>query len=259
MTNWPDKFLEEMNRSQAGTCRFAGAWDSWVWFFGWVGISFVAIVARPIPSFAPHTENQLLFAEAFRASAMAMLIGGTVFLLSEFATLFGKTAILIGSPLSQAFSLTALQAVLTTTSLGQWWLIRFAIAVGLLILTVINLLSLNKHRGAVWTTSLAVLGGAMVATIAATGHARAVSHGVLAAQAVDWVHLAATTIWVGGLFHLAAMLRLAHRYGPDGLPVVNLLAARFSRLALVCALALIATGIYNTWLSFTFVVGVSLC
>ena len=214
------------------------------------GIGFVAIVARPVRGLTPHTENPAYFAEVFRVSAIAMLIGGILFVLSEFGTLFGKTAMLIGIPLPQAVSLNALQAVLRTTSLGEWWLIRYVIAAALLIVTarVLQPEFVENRWGAGWTTCFALLGGAIVTTIAATGHARAVSDGVLAAQAVDWIHLTATTIWLGGLFHFLSAIWLSRKHGPDTLPVVNLLTPRFSRLAQVCVLALIATGIYNTWL-----------
>ena len=60
--------------------------------------------------------------------------------------------------------------------------------------------------------------------------------------ALDWLHLAAAGVWIGGLIALAV-------WAPDGPP--NLLGAagrRFARLAPFGVGIVLLTGLYNTWL-----------
>jgi len=67
------------------------------------------------------------------------------------------------------------------------------------------------------------------------------------AQGADWLHLAAASVWVGGLVGLLATLRIAPpdlRAGAAGT-----LLPRFSTFAGVALLALVVTGTYAAWLN----------
>jgi putative copper export protein len=59
-----------------------------------------------------------------------------------------------------------------------------------------------------------------------------------------WVHILAASAWTGGLAVLA-VVTLRSTWPP---PVLTTVAARFSRLAGVCLLAVLVTGAYNTWI-----------
>src|SRR5262249_244845 len=66
----------------------------------------------------------------------------------------------------------------------------------------------------------------------------------------DWVHVASSAMWLGGLFGLAAIvLRGAADWRGH---VVGVVAARFSRLAGVCLGVVVVTGVYNTWTQIPF-------
>jgi copper transport protein len=81
-----------------------------------------------------------------------------------------------------------------------------------------------------------VLGGLLLLTFSLQGHGAA--RRSVPDVIVIWLHLAATTVWLGGL----PMLFLALRQG--GFPAATLVP-RFSQAALVSVGILIATGIYN--------------
>ncbi|HZR98843.1 MAG TPA: FixH family protein [Chloroflexota bacterium] len=104
-----------------------------------------------------------------------------------------------------------------------------------------------RHRG--WWAGLA-LGAVLLFTQSLNSHGAAAQQGTAAAVAVDWVHLVATAIWIGGLVQLAVALPAA--LGALGAAAGGrLLAAvipRFSVWALGAVGALVITGLYQTWL-----------
>ncbi|MBX6771045.1 MAG: copper resistance protein CopC/CopD, partial [Chloroflexi bacterium] len=60
--------------------------------------------------------------------------------------------------------------------------------------------------------------------------------------ALDWLHLAAAGVWIGGLITLAV-------WAPDGPPdLLGTAGRRFARLALLGMGIILLTGLYNTWL-----------
>ncbi len=87
------------------------------------------------------------------------------------------------------------------------------------------------------------------------------------ALAADWLHLAATALWIGGLFQLLLVLpiALAPLSPPLRLRALAGAVRRFSVLAAACVAVLVITGAYQLWLHvgsvealFTTVYGVTL-
>jgi copper transport protein len=87
----------------------------------------------------------------------------------------------------------------------------------------------------------AICGLGVLATYGGVGHAAAGSAPTLALLS-DTSHLAAASVWIGGLFILAACLLPRRRTAElaEALP-------RFSRLALGCVAVLTVTGTYQAW------------
>src|SRR2546426_536982 len=80
----------------------------------------------------------------------------------------------------------------------------------------------------------------------ASSHAAALSPGTAQAVASDVAHLLGTGLWLGGLLPLALLLWLASRdAGADARPYAVLAARRFSRVALIAMLVLVASGVLN--------------
>lgn len=100
-------------------------------------------------------------------------------------------------------------------------------------------LAVDASRGSPpWVGLLA--GGAALAGITATSHAWAAGP---VAVAADWVHLAAASVWVGGLLCLAVALR-----GSRSREEAAQLAQRFSRWAGLSLAAVVVTGSYGAFL-----------
>jgi putative copper resistance protein D len=94
----------------------------------------------------------------------------------------------------------------------------------------------------------AVAAPASLAPLLSTGHAATASNHFLATETL-LVHVLAVTLWTGGLLALVVHLRTF----PDVLPVA---VARFSRLALVCLVAVGASGLLGAWTRLGLVVSV---
>jgi copper transport protein len=117
---------------------------------------------------------------------------------------------------------------------GRWWLVR------LVLLAVAPLLVAGFRRLLDRRAFIAAAGGygaVLLAVVAAGGHAvtgRAVAVGFLATL----VHLAAMSIWVGGIVAIVVVV------GRNGLWAA---VTRFSPIALGAVVALAITGVVNAW------------
>ncbi len=117
---------------------------------------------------------------------------------------------------------------------GRWWLIRLL----LLAVAPFLLLALRRSlRRPVVTVGLAAYGLALLAAVAAGGHA-VTGAAIPLGFAATVVHLVAMSTWVGGLVTLVVVLDRRDLW--RGL-------ARFSPLALGAVVALAITGVVNAW------------
>lgn len=106
----------------------------------------------------------------------------------------------------------------------------------------------NSQRSRALFGVSAVVAGVLVVFTAMNGHSAA-TQPVWLSLSVDWLHLAATAVWIGGLGVLAlAVLPAIQRMPRDQRDVaLPPLMRRFSTLALVCVELLLFTGLYHTW------------
>jgi copper transport protein len=123
---------------------------------------------------------------------------------------------------------------------GAVWISRIVLALASLVLAFRLTAPASKQPWR-WRAAF-VVGLAMLATMSLTAHAAVVPQSRLAV-ALDWTHLTAMSLWLGGLLPLL----LALRSMPDravGIKVVR----RFSTLALVAVAWLAATGLFAAYL-----------
>ena len=137
------------------------------------------------------------------------------------------------------------QAVLDTWP-GLVWLARHGL---LLVLGAFLAISADVADTRNW---IFVRGQALVlATLAlaltsASSHAAAITSGTTWAVAIDVIHLVGTGIWAGALVPLALLLRAVAADGDADARLYAVRAARrFSRVALITMLLLIASGVMN--------------
>jgi len=224
------------------------------------GIFFLLAIATPVmnASTAAHGSPDPIRAIETRSFRLLSAAAG-VYLVFEVVGLAVQSVAFTDLPLLRVLSPSTLRAVLFTTGFGQWWIVRILAAIVLAILSVSvrrlpNRASANESGAPassrpIWLPiSVALLGGLVLITLPLSGHARAVARATWLAVVADWLHLAATAIWIGGLVHFLASTQLINRNEPAGLELLSRFAGLFSRTAKLCVIVLLATGIYAAWL-----------
>lgn len=144
----------------------------------------------------------------------------------------------------------ALPVVLRQTHYGAVWTARISL-IGLL--TMAWLLPMREAQGRAWPLAASSVGAILIAlTTSLSGHA-ADWGDVTLPVLIDWLHLLAVSIWIGGLFTLGFVLH--HSFSPSGeetqAPGVAAIVARFSRMAACCVAVFLPAGLYNAWLQVT--------
>jgi copper transport protein len=191
---------------------------------GWI---FWSVVLQP--SLAPIIPAAgLLRRWRFGMAALALLaLGATLALLLQFT-----------ADLSGALSVQTLTTILTGTRNGGLFAARIGVLGALLVL---GLVTARATPGRLPTLLALALSGLLLVLHAAGGHAATQATPAIGI-AVLTVHLAATSIWIGGLALFALTigpLRAAH---PAHLPR---LVRRFSTLALLSVAALTLSGVIS--------------
>jgi len=139
-----------------------------------------------------------------------------------------------GAPLSRE----TLAAVLGETLFGRVAALRLALALALA--AVVVLLRRSRPGGAPVLAAAALVAGALLASIAWSGHAAAEAGADRVVHlSADVLHLLAAGAWVGALWPLAVALSR----DSDAARA----ARRFSALGIACVATLVATGIANSW------------
>jgi putative copper export protein len=172
----------------------------------------------------PATGSKLT-AQGLKACQDAAIAAG-VWAVASIGGLFATAAVILGIPLSQLSARAHDAAALTQ--------VRALVAA--VVLTAVLAVVLSGCRTVATARVALVLTAAALAGPLLTGHSaheQTVFWSVLATASL-LVHVLAATTWIGGL---GALLR----YGRSGDPAAPV--ARFSRLALVCAVSIGVTGL----------------
>lgn len=121
------------------------------------------------------------------------------------------------------------------------------VAVRLLVLAlavpVLRRLGVDRDRGQ--ALDLAGLGATLLVTFSLLGHS-GTGVQVPLAVAADTLHLAAASVWIGGLVILAAVL-LRETPDPAAAAVLPAALPRWSRIAMASVVVLAVTGTYQSW------------
>lgn len=156
-------------------------------------------------------------------------------------TLMLQTSLTAEIPFWGALADPALFDLLTRTSFGGLWLAR----VGLWAL-VGGLVWAARGRARRLGWALAA-GALMLLAQSLFGHAVAAQDSLIAVAA-NWLHLAATALWVGGLAAFLAVLIVERRQPSFTSASAAALVGHFSNYARVAVAALMLTGAYAAWL-----------
>jgi len=197
-----------------------------------------AAVLRPALA-ATIGRGETATTEWKRAAAVA-LVGAAVALHADLYGFLTSAHSVTGGKVAQ-FADAQIQPLRAETRFGvawTWTTFLWLAVIGLIVAAWIG----DEHRREVLLASagaLALAGGLGLST---SGHAAAASP---ARIVVDFVHLAAAALWMGGLVELATMGLLVRGLSPDVRPrVVAACLERFSALALWLVVAMAGAGLY---------------
>jgi len=199
------------------------------------GALFVRIVWQPtIESSASEVESAA-FGSLWRRLAS---IGIIIFVIANLIALLIHAGQASGAEIAAPWS-DAASSVLFNTRFGALWIARIALAFALA-----GLLSETRAAREQWIAfGLSLL---ILLTISLGSHAAADPQPALPVAA-DWIHLAAASVWVGGLTHFVAAMWGLRRFDSSARTQITArLIPRFSALALIGVGALTLTGLYAT-------------
>jgi copper resistance protein D len=200
-------------------------------------LAFLVWTARPDP-------GATLRRRTMRVAAWCLALA----LASALLWLAVQAAEMSGLPLARALNRGTLGVVLSETLFGRVWVVRFVLATAL---GAALFLARREPdgRGAALDWACAALAGALLATLAWTGHAAA-EQGTdrIVHLSADALHLLAAGAWLGALLPLAHLLGRARRAAnAPALEFAAQVARRFSAVGMASVGALVLTGVANTW------------
>lgn len=150
-----------------------------------------------------------------------------------------------GDP-SSVFDAQSLNAFFFETPFGKAWLVRFALLIATLVLTIF---AWGRRSQPVWpTTVITLCSGALLVSQAWLGHAGSGVGALGWAQiAVYAVHVLAAGAWLGGLVPLGWLLTRSGAVAPvDGQMRLCLALQRFSAMGIIAVILILATGVANS-------------
>ena len=177
-------------------------------------------------------------------SRQVAFFSGLAVVATTFAVLLA-TVVGLGGSVEAARDPTLWSAVVNESDFGRVWMVRIVLAV-----TLVGVAALSSRKAGPAARGLGVLlAGALLTTVALTGHAQVESgaEGIIH-RAADAVHLIAAAVWIGALL---PFLMILSRTSADRQVERPDLAARrlqaFHSVGLVAVLLLTATGLVNSW------------
>ncbi len=173
-----------------------------------------------------------------------------VLLLANVGVLVGQAINLTGSNFASALSPSLLAELATSGRFGMYWMVREFTIILAIILALYMLLSKRRPRLINTLLPLAnlLLGSALFIAITMSSHAAAVSANIVPyAIVVDWLHLLAAALWVGGMLYITAIYLpvLRRRPIPEQARSLTTVLPYFSPLAIAGVLIMAATGPFN--------------
>ena len=227
------------------------------------GMVFDLLVSRPV-LFAREAGQPLrdLGTRVAARSQRLLWVAIAVFLGASIAQLLLQTSIVRDTSIIDVIG-GPLWAMLTNTEWGRIWAWRAFMGIGFALSMAGLIVAARRtdHSDATsrLETGLRLLalgfGGAALWTLSLTSHGAATTGIRWAALCVDYIHLVASAFWVGALFHLAMGIPLVLRnlMPEERSSCLSALVPRFSVIAALSVVVLIATGIFSAWAQITIV------
>ncbi len=129
-----------------------------------------------------------------------------VLFLANIGVLIGQALNLSGGDLPSAISPTLLVELATSGRFGIYWIMREVVILLAIILALYMFFQQRRSRITKTVLPIAnlVLASALLIAITLSGHAAAVNPNIVSyAIVIDWLHLLAASLWVGGIIYIA--------------------------------------------------------
>jgi copper transport protein len=173
-----------------------------------------------------------------------------VLFLANIGVLVGQALNLTGGDLASALSPTLLAELATSGRFGTYWIMREVVILLAMALALYLLLQQQRPRIASIVLPIAnlFLGSALLIAITMSGHAAAVNPDIVSfAIVIDWLHLVAASLWVGGMLYIATnYLPILKRVQiPQQARSLVTVLPYFSPLAIAGVLIMATTGPFN--------------
>lgn len=207
-------------------------------------VFFVVLVLEPAMRGAADSAR---LRRTLRAPLAGIAWAGLILSLASGAAWLVLTAAsMSGQTIADALSADVLWTVLSQTTFGTDWLLRFVFACGLAAVLV-RLLSAEAGKPRWLQAGALALAAAFVGGLAWAGHGIG-GQGLegFVHPAADVLHLIAAAVWLGTLAPLALLLGLTLE-DAAALAVMRTATLRFSALGVLTVGTLLATGMINTW------------
>ena len=205
---------------------------------------FLVFIAEP--AFRGANDDAAVAATVRRQLTWIARISLALALISGAAWFDLTAAAMSGQPVADVFSQGVWWTVLSDTTFGHDWLVRFVLAC-LLAALFDRSLSDRRIKSRVVKSALVFSAEAFAGSLAWSGHAAGgIGAEAIVHPAADVLHLVAAAAWLGGLIPLALLLKAA---GHDGASpaIARTATLRFSTLGIVAVATILATGGVNTW------------
>ena len=222
---------------------------------------FDLLVSRPV-LFARRADPPLrnLGNQLAARSHELLWVAIAAFLTASVAQLLLQTSIARDASILSVLG-SPVWSMLTDTEWGRIWVWRVLTAAGFALsvasLTVAARRTDPEHGGSHLHLAIRLLaigfGGAALWTLILTSHGAATAGIRWATLSVDYIPLVASAFWVGALFHLALGIPLVFRsLTPDQRTAcLSAILPRFSVIAALSVVVLIATGLFSAWAQVT--------
>jgi copper transport protein len=173
-----------------------------------------------------------------------------VLFLANIGVLVGQALNLTGGDLASAISPSLLVGLATSGRFGIYWMMREVVILLAMILALYMIVRQQRSRITRTVLPIAnlVLASALLIAITMSGHAAAVNPNIVSyAIVIDWLHLLAASLWVGGMIYIATnylpVLRRLH-ITQQARSLVTVLPY-FSPFAIAGVLIMAVTGPFN--------------
>jgi len=172
------------------------------WMGAQLWINFVLSISSETHSEerAANEQSQRRFERYFSLPTLIVLF------LANIGVLVGQALNLTGGGLAQAISPTLLVELATSGRFGIYWMMREVVILLAIILAIYMIVQQQRSRITRIALPIAnlVLASALLIAITMSGHAAAVNPNIVSyAIIIDWLHLLAASLWVGGMMYIA--------------------------------------------------------